>query len=80
MGRASSNTSLLNAVSLMICRSCTLLACTSKGNASIRSLAVNKKAAGDARTGVSNAWRVCGGGNVFFSKVHGMENYALYGG
>ncbi|CAL8109086.1 unnamed protein product [Prunus armeniaca] len=61
-------------------RSCTLLTCTTKGNASIRSFEVNKPAADVASTGSSRTWSVGGGGNILCSKVDGSENYFLFGG
>ncbi|ONI36423.1 hypothetical protein PRUPE_1G584300 [Prunus persica] len=61
-------------------RSCTLLTCTTKGNASIRSFEVNKSAADVASTGSSRTWSVGGGGSILCSKVDGSENYFLSGG
>ncbi|KAH0988558.1 hypothetical protein GBA52_000041 [Prunus armeniaca] len=61
-------------------RSCTLLTCTTKGNASIRSYEVNKPAADVASTGSSRTWSVGGGSSILCSKVDGSENYFLFGG
>ncbi|XP_008218655.1 PREDICTED: WD repeat-containing protein DDB_G0290555 isoform X2 [Prunus mume] len=61
-------------------RSCTLLTCTTNGNASIRSFEVNKPAADVASTGSSRTWIVGGGGSILCSKVDGSENYFLFGG
>ncbi|KAJ6888864.1 WD repeat-containing protein 74-like isoform X2 [Populus alba x Populus x berolinensis] len=60
--------------------SCTLLTCTSKGNASMRSIGVDKSTADSASISVTKTWKVCGSGNVLCSKVDGSENYAVFGG
>ncbi|XP_004297545.1 PREDICTED: WD repeat-containing protein 74 [Fragaria vesca subsp. vesca] len=60
-------------------RSCTLLTCTTKGNASIRSYEVTKSAA-DVTSGSSRTWNVCTGGDILCSKVDGTESYSLFGG
>eukprot|EP00258_Populus_trichocarpa_P021921 XP_024437940.1 WD repeat-containing protein 74 isoform X2 [Populus trichocarpa] len=60
--------------------SCTLLTCTSKGNASVRSIGVDKLTADSASISVTKTWKVCGSGNVLCSKVDGSENYAVFGG
>ncbi|PRQ17031.1 putative transcription factor WD40-like family [Rosa chinensis] len=61
-------------------RSCTLLTCTMKGNASIRSYEVTKSAADVTSTGSSRTWNVCAGGDILCSKVDGSESYSLFGG
>ncbi|XP_034909057.1 uncharacterized protein [Populus alba] len=60
--------------------SCTLLTCASKGNASMRSIGVDKSTADSASISVTKTWKVCGSGNVLCSKVDGSENYAVFGG
>ncbi|CAN6713654.1 unnamed protein product [Malus baccata var. baccata] len=61
-------------------RSCTLLTCTAKGNASIRSFELTKPASDVTSTGSSRTWSVGAGGNILCSKVDGSENYFLFGG
>ncbi|PQQ11800.1 WD repeat-containing protein 74 isoform X2 [Prunus yedoensis var. nudiflora] len=61
-------------------RSCTLLTCTTKGNASIRSFEVNKPSADVSSTGSSRTWSIGDGGSILCSKVDGSENYFLLGG
>ncbi len=70
---------LISAV-LIIFRSCTLLACTTKGNASMRSIEVTSSTVDDASTCTSRTWKVSASGNILCSKVDGSENYALFGG
>ncbi|KAG6747170.1 hypothetical protein POTOM_049551 [Populus tomentosa] len=60
--------------------SCPLLTCTTKGNASMRSIGVDKSMADVANINVTKTWKVCGSGNVLCSKVDGSENYAVFGG
>ncbi|KAF9671681.1 hypothetical protein SADUNF_Sadunf12G0072900 [Salix dunnii] len=60
--------------------SCTLLTCTSKGNASMRSIQVEKSTSDSASISVTKTWKVCGSGNVLCSKVDGSENYVVFGG
>ncbi|RXH96047.1 hypothetical protein DVH24_008547 [Malus domestica] len=61
-------------------RSFTLLTCTTKGSASIRSFELTKPAADVTSTGYSRTWSVGAGGNILCSKVDGSENYFLLGG
>ncbi|XP_050375947.1 uncharacterized protein LOC126793457 [Argentina anserina] len=61
-------------------RSCTLLTCTTKGNASIRSYEVTKSAGDVTSIGSSRTWNVCAGGDISCSKVDGSESYSLFGG
>ncbi|KAM1981639.1 hypothetical protein ACFX15_038107 [Malus domestica] len=61
-------------------RSCTLLTCTTKGSASIRSFELTKPAADVTSSGYSRTWSVGAGGNILCSKVDGSENYFLFGG
>ncbi|XP_027188890.1 ribosome biogenesis protein NSA1 [Cicer arietinum] len=61
-------------------RVCTLLTCTSKGNASIRSIEVPDSLTGSSSTNSSKTWDVCSGGNVLCCKVDGNEKFALFGG
>ncbi|XP_039037771.1 WD repeat-containing protein 74-like [Hibiscus syriacus] len=57
--------------------SCTLLACTTKGHASIKTIdMVDTK----VDSGAPKTWNVCASGNISFSEVDGSENYALFGG
>lgn len=60
-------------------RSCTLLACTAKGNASVKSINVASSSSESACVS-SSAWNVCAGGNISCCKVDGSEKYALFGG
>lgn len=62
----------------LLFRSCTLLTCTAKGNASIRSIEVSST--GSSCIGSSKTWDVCTSGNIFCSKVDGNEKFALFGG
>ncbi|WJX79609.1 hypothetical protein P8452_62716 [Trifolium repens] len=57
-----------------------LLTCTSKGNASIRSIEVPESATGSSSTNSSKTWNVCNSGNVLCCKVDGNEKFALFGG
>ncbi|KAA8540706.1 hypothetical protein F0562_024375 [Nyssa sinensis] len=59
-------------------RSCTLLTCTTKGHASVRSIEV--PLVDPISNGSSTTWNVCASGNILCSKVDGYENYALFGG
>ncbi|CAK7336668.1 unnamed protein product [Dovyalis caffra] len=61
-------------------RSCTLLTCTAKGNASMRACGVDKSITDNASISVTKTWKVCGSGYVLCSKVDGSENYAVFGG
>ncbi|KAK6261906.1 hypothetical protein QUC31_007722 [Theobroma cacao] len=58
-------------------RSCTLLTCTTKGNASIRSVEMTDS---PADSGASRTWSVCASGNISCSLVDGSESYAIFGG
>ncbi|KAK7284759.1 hypothetical protein RJT34_19512 [Clitoria ternatea] len=61
-------------------RDCTLLTCTTKGNASIRSIELADSSTGSSCIGSSKTWNVCSGGNILCSKVDGNEKFALFGG
>ncbi|XP_073221682.1 ribosome biogenesis protein nsa1-like [Cicer arietinum] len=61
-------------------RVCTLLTCTGKGNASIRSIEVPDSLTGSSSTNSSKTWDVCNGGNILCCKVDGNEEFALFGG
>ncbi|GAB4860477.1 hypothetical protein Ancab_035636 [Ancistrocladus abbreviatus] len=61
-------------------RSCTLLACTTKGNASWRSVEVPDFAVDTVSPITSKTWSVCGSGNIFCCKVDTSENYSVFGG
>ncbi|KAL9324889.1 hypothetical protein ACSQ67_005534 [Phaseolus vulgaris] len=59
---------------------CTLLTCTTKGNASIRSVELADSSTESSRTDSPKTWNVCSGGNISCCKVDGQENFALFGG
>ncbi|XP_057464863.1 uncharacterized protein LOC130754644 [Actinidia eriantha] len=61
-------------------RSSTLLTCTTKGNASMRSVEVPKSPQDSISSDSPTTWNVCAAGNILCSKVDGNENYALFGG
>ncbi|XP_059442482.1 uncharacterized protein LOC132174813 [Corylus avellana] len=61
-------------------RSCTLFTCTTKGNASMRSIEITDSPEGSASVGSSRTWSVCASGNILCTKVDASENYALFGG
>ncbi|XVF11564.1 hypothetical protein REPUB_Repub08aG0038600 [Reevesia pubescens] len=58
-------------------RSCTLLTCTTKGNASIKTVDMIDS---PEDSGASKKWNVCASGNIQCSLVDGSESYALFGG
>ncbi|KAI3919545.1 hypothetical protein MKX01_018368 [Papaver californicum] len=60
-------------------RSCSLLTCTEKGNAILRSLEIGGSL-GDSNDDSRKTWNVCSFGNIFCSAVDGNENYAVFGG
>ncbi|RZC70038.1 hypothetical protein C5167_033158 [Papaver somniferum] len=60
-------------------RSCSLLTCTEKGNAILRSLEIGGSLA-DSSDGSRKTWDVCSSGNIFCSAVDGNEKYAVFGG
>ncbi|XP_027332129.1 uncharacterized protein LOC113847316 isoform X2 [Abrus precatorius] len=57
----------------------TLLTCTTKGNACIRSIEAADSLTGSS-IGSSKTWNVCSGGNILCCKVDGNEKFALFGG
>lgn len=61
-------------------RSCTLLTCTTKGHASMRSVEIAKSPQDSSSSVPPTAWNICATGNILCSKVDGNENYALFGG
>ncbi|XP_022137375.1 WD repeat-containing protein 74 [Momordica charantia] len=61
-------------------RRCTLLSCTTKGNASMRSIDFSSSSSKVTSTNLLKTWNVCGSGDVTCSKVDGSETYALFGG
>ncbi|KAG6573118.1 WD repeat-containing protein 74, partial [Cucurbita argyrosperma subsp. sororia] len=61
-------------------RCCTLLSCTKKGNASMRSIDFSSSSSEDISTNPVKTWKVCGSGDVMCSKVDGSETHALFGG
>ncbi|XP_022729628.1 WD repeat-containing protein 74-like isoform X2 [Durio zibethinus] len=58
-------------------RLCTLLTCTTKGNASVKTVDISDS---PEDSGASKTWNVCASGNIACSQVDGSENYALFGG
>ncbi|XWS51378.1 hypothetical protein CRYUN_Cryun12cG0171500 [Craigia yunnanensis] len=58
-------------------RSCTLLTCTTKGNASVKTVDMIDS---PADSGALKTWNVCASGIISCSEVDGSENYALFGG
>ncbi|KAF3455769.1 hypothetical protein FNV43_RR00411 [Rhamnella rubrinervis] len=62
-----------------MCVSCTLLTCTTDGNARMRSFE-ETSCSEFASTAIPRMWKVCKAGNILCSKVDGTENYALFGG
>ena len=65
---------------VIVYRSCTLLTCTTKGNASIRSIDFTDSSAESSCLGSSKTWDVCASGNILCCKVDGNEKFALFGG
>ncbi|RDX68516.1 hypothetical protein CR513_52488, partial [Mucuna pruriens] len=61
-------------------RYCTLLTCTTKGNASIRSIEVADSSTESSCVDSPKTWHVCSGGNILCCKVDGNETFALFGG
>ncbi|KAK3403800.1 hypothetical protein EUGRSUZ_K00186 [Eucalyptus grandis] len=61
-------------------RSCTLLSCSTKGNAVIRSFEVMDSPEDSVPTSSTSKWNVCAAGSVLCCKVDGSENYAVVGG
>ncbi|CAL5375210.1 unnamed protein product [Camellia sinensis] len=61
-------------------RSCTLLTCTMKGHASMRSVEIPKSPQDSISSVPPTAWNICATGNILCSKVDGNENHALFGG
>ncbi|CAL5372951.1 unnamed protein product [Camellia sinensis] len=60
--------------------SCTLLTCTTKGHASMRSVEIPKSPQDSISSVPPTAWNICATGNILCSKVDGNENHALFGG
>ncbi|XP_065873491.1 uncharacterized protein [Euphorbia lathyris] len=60
--------------------SCSLLTCTTKGNASMRSIEFNSSSVDIADSASPGTWKVCGSGSILCFKVDESENYALFGG
>lgn len=63
-----------------VIRSCTLLTCTAKGNATVKSFEINNSSTKSDCIGSSTSWNVCASGNICCCKVDGSEKYALFGG
>ncbi|KAF7836651.1 WD repeat-containing protein 74 [Senna tora] len=61
-------------------RSCTLMTCSTKGNASVKSIELTNSSTESICVGSSKTWSVCAGGNITCCKVDGSEKYALFGG
>ncbi|XP_044486699.1 WD repeat-containing protein 74 [Mangifera indica] len=61
-------------------RSCTLLTCTTKGNASMRSIEIRNLPEESSCDSSFKSWNVCASGTILCSKVDKSENYALFGG
>ncbi|XP_060194782.1 uncharacterized protein LOC132623984 [Lycium barbarum] len=61
-------------------RSCTLLTCTIKGQASMKCVKMSKSPEDSGVEGTETAWNVSGSGSILCSKVDADENYALFGG
>ncbi|KAJ7961473.1 WD repeat-containing protein 74 [Quillaja saponaria] len=61
-------------------RSCSFLTCTTKGNASIKSIEVTNSPTDSGCTAPLRTWNVCAAGNILCSKVDASEKYALFGG
>ncbi|XP_057723887.1 LOW QUALITY PROTEIN: uncharacterized protein LOC130939834 [Arachis stenosperma] len=61
-------------------RPCTLLTCTSKGNASVRSIDITDSSIESSCLDSSKAWNVCASGSIECCKVDGSEKFALFGG
>lgn len=61
-------------------RSCALLTCSTKGNASMRFIEVPKSPVDSVIVGSPKTWNVCASGSVLCAKVDGNENHALFGG
>ncbi|KAK7396786.1 hypothetical protein VNO78_17945 [Psophocarpus tetragonolobus] len=61
-------------------RHCSLLTCTTKGTASIRSIEFDDTSSETSCIGSSETWNVCSGGNISCCKVDRNEKFALFGG
>ncbi|XP_020973112.1 uncharacterized protein LOC107625103 isoform X2 [Arachis ipaensis] len=61
-------------------RPCTLLTCTSKGNASVKSIDITDSSIESSCLDSSKAWNVCASGSIECCKVDGSEKFALFGG
>ncbi|XP_060185977.1 uncharacterized protein LOC132615385 [Lycium barbarum] len=61
-------------------RSCTLLTCTIKGQASMKCVKMSKSSEDFGVKGTQTAWNVSGSGTILCSKVDADENYALFVG
>ncbi|XP_059657327.1 uncharacterized protein LOC132303896 isoform X2 [Cornus florida] len=60
-------------------RSCTLLTCTTKGLASVRSIDIHKSSADSTTNGSSTIWDVYASGDIQCMKVDGNEKGKLLG-
>ncbi|KAJ0048243.1 hypothetical protein Pint_15661 [Pistacia integerrima] len=61
-------------------RFCTLLTCTTKGNASMRSIEISNLPEESSSSSSFKSWNVCASGTILCSKVDRSENYAVFGG
>ncbi|CAL0304592.1 unnamed protein product [Lupinus luteus] len=60
--------------------SCTLLTCTTNGNASIRPIEATDSSTESSVNDSSKTWSICSGGNILCCKVDTSEKFALFGG
>ncbi|XP_031271845.1 WD repeat-containing protein 74 [Pistacia vera] len=61
-------------------RFCTLVTCTTKGNASMRSIEISNLPEESSSSSSFKSWNVCASGIILCSKVDRSENYAVFGG
>ncbi|XP_019266671.1 PREDICTED: uncharacterized protein LOC109244092 [Nicotiana attenuata] len=61
-------------------RSCSMLTCTRKGQASMKCIKMSKSPEDSGSEDTQTTWNVCGSGSILCSKVDADENYALFGG
>ena len=57
-----------------------MLSCTTKGNASMRTIEFSSSSSEDTSTNLAQTWKICSSGDVMCSKVDGSETHALFGG
>ncbi|XP_043713463.1 WD repeat-containing protein 74 [Telopea speciosissima] len=61
-------------------RLCTVLTCTKKGKANLRSVGDADSPTDSTCSGSTKTWDVCAAGDILCSAVDGNENYAFFGG